>query len=160
MTHGDFLFWVFAIITIVSGACAVMAPTLRTTALSLWICGLGVGSLFLGMGAEYIAVAQWILSTLVSVSFVFYSVLFGEVKKKEKPVKVASGIACGLLFIGVINFGFQDLPIQSSGVTPLKLGEFGISLISDHFLSIKVLALTLMMAIVGAGVISRPEKGS
>src|SRR3989344_6991442 len=68
------------------GAAVISAiiDSLRSAALFLWLCGIAMGGIYLSFGAEYLAFVQWVLSTITALSFVFYSVLFGEEKEPEK----------------------------------------------------------------------------
>jgi NADH:ubiquinone oxidoreductase subunit 6 (subunit J) len=158
--------WIFAGITLAASLVATFVGDIRRAILSLWVAGLGIGGIYLTLGAELLAIVQWIVSTLVAISFVFFSVMFGEYVSSEKAqpdrrlVKNAMGITLGAVFAGLIWFGgghFQDdLLIQpSEGTDMVAIGK---TLTQEHLLSLEVLALTLFMVLVGGGVIARPDE--
>lgn len=162
-------FWICAGISLAAAAAATFVGDIRRAILALWVAGLGVGGLYLSLGAELLAVIQWIVSTLVSISFVFYAVMFGEYGVpdrrtiSEKAVSCLSSLGLGAAFAGVIVLGGRDLPgmmgaellvrpVANPGVMTL-----GRALADDYFLSLEILALTLFLVIVGSGVVARPE---
>jgi NADH:ubiquinone oxidoreductase subunit 6 (subunit J) len=71
------------ILSLGSAIYATVAGDTKRSILSLWFAGLSVGGLYLSWGAEFLAVLQWILSTLVAISFLFYAVMFGEYGAKD-----------------------------------------------------------------------------
>ncbi|MGZ3698551.1 MAG: hypothetical protein ACXWP5_10475, partial [Bdellovibrionota bacterium] len=77
------MMWVFVGVTLSACATATLVGNIRRAALALWVASLGVGGIYLTMGAELLAVIQWVVSTLVAISFVFFSVMFGEYHQKD-----------------------------------------------------------------------------
>ena len=146
-------------LAITSGAFVVMSDRLRSAAWFLWVCGMSVGGVFLSFGAEYLAVVQWTLSTLAALSFLFYSVLFGEEKKSERTWSwSAVAFAAGLGFVVIAVTALRDLPGSArSANSVISLSAVGRALISDDFLALKVLVVALLVVTVGAGILSRPE---
>src|ERR1700756_4739407 len=69
---------IFAGITLSAVLMATFVNHTRRAILSLWVAGLGVGAMYLTIGAEFLAIIQWIVSTLVTISFIFFAVMFGE----------------------------------------------------------------------------------
>ena len=108
--------WVFAVITLAAVFVAAFAGDIRRATLSLWVAGLAVGAVYLTLGAEVLAIVQWIVSTLVAVSFVFFSAMFGEygsgerIKLDRRLVKIALGGLAGLAFAWVVALGTGALP--------------------------------------------------
>jgi NADH:ubiquinone oxidoreductase subunit 6 (subunit J) len=157
--------WIFAGITLGAVLTATFVGDIRRAVLSLWVAGLGIGAIYLTLGAEVLAVVQWIVSTLVAISFVFFSVMFGEYgpgeefKVDRRLIKTGLGVLLGLAFAWVIWFGgghFPDelLPQAGEGTDIAALGKV---LTGQHLLSLEVLALTLFLVLVGGGVIARPD---
>src|SRR4051812_40757209 len=95
--------WVFASLTFISAAFASFAPDLRRSNLALWVAGLSAGALYLTLGAELLAVVQWIVSTLVAISLLFFSSMYGAPQAASKKLdakavlKIALPILLGLL---------------------------------------------------------------
>jgi NADH:ubiquinone oxidoreductase subunit 6 (subunit J) len=160
--------WVFAGITLGAAGLAAFVGDIRRAVLSLWVAGLGIGAVYLLLGAEVLAIVQWIVSTLVAISFIFYSAMYGEygpgegMKLDRSLIKSGLGLAAGAAFAWVIWIGAGQvseekmlLPAEGSDVAAL-----GRTLTQQHLLSLEVLALTLFLVLVGGGVIARPDAGS
>lgn len=160
--------WAFAALTLLAALTAAMTENMRRAALALWIAGLGMGGMYLTLGAETLAVIQWILSTLAAISLVFFAVTFGEYARQPNTVDRKRilfsflGGAIGLAFASVIFFGVGGgarLP-ESAFNFPAQgndLAALGRTLAQDHLLSLEMLALTLFLILVGGGVVARPE---
>lgn len=163
-----FLFCSF--LTIFAAILATFLSDIRKAVLALWITGLGAGGLFLSVGAELLAVVQWIVSTLVAISFIFYAVMFGEYGMPDlrpKPKRYTSlgvSVLLGAAFAWVIWLGAHQLPgatliepILPENTTAQSMLALGKSIAEEHLLSLEILGLTLFLVIVGSGVIARPE---
>lgn len=158
--------WIFAGITLSAVIMATFEQRMRRAILALWVAGIGVGAMYLTVGAEFLAIIQWIVSTLVTISFVFFSVMFGEYHSVQAPsTKVRSplililSLFLGSAFAGIIWLGARDFPeitlvLSKEGS---DLGSVGKMLTQDNLLSLEVLALTLFLVLVGGGVVARSE---
>jgi NADH:ubiquinone oxidoreductase subunit 6 (subunit J) len=156
---------VFVGLTIGAAVFSSFATDIRRAILGLWVAGLSIGALYLTLGAELLATTQWIISTLVTIAFIFFSVMFGEFNRKARklskgdrflPPLLASIV--GLAFTAVIFLGsasFENSFKDNSSGTDLSI--IGKTMVEDHLLSLEVLALTLFMVLIGGGVIARPE---
>src|SRR6476660_9582164 len=83
--------WVFAAIALGAVFLATFLRQMRGAILALWVAGLGVGAIYLNIGAELLAIIQWIVSTVVTISFIFFAVMFGEynsVEAREKKSRI------------------------------------------------------------------------
>lgn len=160
--------WVFAAIVLGAGALACFVGDLRRAVLALWVAGLGVGAIYLTLGAEVLAIVQWIVSTLVAISFIFFSAMFGEygpgegLRLDRGLVKAGLGVAVGAAFAWVVWSGTFGVPEDLVGhpAEGTDIAALGRSLTREHLLSLEVLALTLFLVLVGGGVIARPDAES
>lgn len=159
---------VLCALTLVSAGAATFLLDIRRAALSLWLTGLFIGGLYLALGAEVLAMIQWILSTLSVMCFLFHAVMFGEYANPQplsRLDRIAGAIApllAGAAFTSIIYLGFssrrEGTPELSSGDFPLQsLEQVGKELVEKHLLSVEVLSLTLFLVVVGVGVIARAE---
>src|SRR5688500_17716981 len=82
---GQMMGWIFAGVTLAAALMATFVGHMRRAILALWVAGLGVGGMYLTVGAEFLAIIQWIVSTLVTISFVFFAVMFGEYNSPSSP---------------------------------------------------------------------------
>jgi NADH-quinone oxidoreductase subunit J len=157
--------WVFAALTVLSAAVATFAPDLKKSNLALWLAGLSAGALYLTLGAELLAIVQWIVSTLIAISLLFFSSMYGASRELpdgeggRRALKIALPLVLGLLFAAIVWHGAGFLDVES--ISPPSQGNdlrtLGIELASRHLFSLEVLALTLFLVLVGGGVIARPE---
>ena len=159
------IFWLFGIISCLSALAATFLSDIKLAALSLWFVGLAAGGLYLSLGAEFLAITQWIVSTLICGSLTFYSVMFGEYGRTDSrplsrkmssavlPVLAGGAVAWAIWSTGTQLGSLQVVPAQASDL--LSLGR---KLADENFLALEILALTLFLVVVGAGVVVRPER--
>ena len=146
---------------------AALHPKASVTALALWGVGLLSGGLFLSLNYEALAVVQWIMSTVSSLVLVFYSNLLGENREQQKQSlsetikQMSVPVLVGLTFSAFLYFGMQDgeVSLGLGGISPTEQGlfELGKTLVQEHFLSVQVLGLMILLMVIGTGVIIRPE---
>lgn len=157
--------WIFIAATCVAAVVAAFAKSFRLVILALWAAGLGAGGLYLTLGAELLAIVQWIVSTLIALSFVFFAVMFGEYSRPKGAPVLRGGLfmaAGGLLTIAVpcaLWLGGSAVPeeLLTLPTAGNDLASLGASLVQEHFIALEILALTLFITLVGGGVIARPD---
>ena len=161
----------FSAIALGAALVASFVNGMRTAILSLWIAGLAMGCLYVTLGAESLAVIQWIVSTLVAISLFFFAVMFGEYEKesneapgesllsRKKIFVLGIAIVLGLAFAAIIYLGATEFPqdIPSLPKAGNDLAALGRTMVENHMLSLEVLGLTLFLILVGGGVVARPE---
>jgi NADH:ubiquinone oxidoreductase subunit 6 (subunit J) len=160
--------WIFIVVILGAVFVAAFVSDMRRAALALWVASLATGGLYLTLGAELLAVIQWIVGTLIALSLVFFSAMFGDYgARAEKwslrsaarvfmPVIIGAGFA---VVIGVGSFGFGRIgPMPVGGLPGNDLAAIGKELIGNHLISLEVLALTLFLVLIGGGIIARPER--
>ena len=160
--------WIFIGITFSAALIATFVRQMRRAILALWVASLGIGGLYLTLGAEFLAIVQWVMSTLTTISFIFFSVLFGEYNTppgrtdrtgRKDILRTVLSIVLGCGFTAIIWLGAQSLP-EGSLLFPSHAADvavLGRTLTQDHLLSLEVLALTLFLVLVGGGVVARSE---
>ena len=161
--------WVCGLVMAVGAALAALVPDVRRAALSLWIAGLGAGGIYLSIGAETLAIIQWILSTLVTIAIVFFSVMFGEYRGNEKAhvLKRKEWLYMGLSalsgagFVAIIYFAGTELDssLLTLPETGGDLGSVGRVLSEKHMVSLEMVGLALFLVLIGASLVARPEGG-
>ncbi len=158
---------VFAGIALAAVLMATFVGHMRVAILSLWVAGLSVGAVYLTLGAEFLAIVQWIVSTLVTISFLFFAVMFGEYhppesKRSNKTLFVqAISLVLGCIFailLGLVSYQLPSAP-QTDFADGSDLKMVGRLLTQSNLLSLEVLALTLFLVLVGGGVVARSEGG-
>jgi NADH:ubiquinone oxidoreductase subunit 6 (subunit J) len=159
---------VIAFAALVLGAAGVAAwvSSTRRAILALWVAGLAVGGIYLTLGAELLAVVQWVVSTLAAIAFLFFAVMFGEYRSEEREParqRAAMGVVAGLAgaaFAAAVAYAAREItPAAPASPERHDLLAQGLSLVQQHLLSLEILGLTCLLVIVGGGVIARPEAG-
>jgi NADH:ubiquinone oxidoreductase subunit 6 (subunit J) len=166
-TAGLWVCWSFAGIAILAGTFAALASDMKRAILSLWVAGLAVGGLYLTLGAELLAIVQWIVSTVSAISFFFFSVIFGQYRSTEQGrqwPRMVGAITTGAAVAGVLGWSSARMShgFAADAVTQLvpesDLVSLGKLLTGSHFLALEILAVLLFMVLIGAGVIARPDE--
>ncbi len=162
------IFWVCSVVAMMSAAVAAFSAGGRTVAFALWCAGLAVGGIFLTLGAEALAVVQAVISTLVALSFLFHSTLFGEGCAEDglrargsTGIKIVLFSCLGAAVSGAIFFAASGLAQSSAapgtGRIFADIHELGTVLVSRHMMSVVIVGLALFLVLIGAGVVARPE---
>jgi len=177
------IFWLCGLLALSSAVTACLMEDMRRAVLSLWVCGLSVGGLYLALGAELLAVVQWILSTLIAIAFIFYAMMFGEygrlrpepepagepwsarILRAVLPALAAAGFTAMIVFgaseisgNGLTEFGPNPAMNGAEIMANENLDVVGRMLAGNHFISMELLGLTLFLVIIGSGVVARPER--
>lgn len=160
------IFWICSVVTLAAGAFAAFTTDLRRSVLSLWIAGLGAGGVYLSLHAEFLAIAQWIISTLAAISFLFYSVQFGEYggtfpqSLRQRARALALPVLAGAAFCWTIWSAGSALPQATEGGRRAlqDVDTLGALLSYEHLPALEVLAILLFLVIIGSGVLARPQE--
>jgi NADH:ubiquinone oxidoreductase subunit 6 (subunit J) len=158
--------FVFAVLAIIGALVAAISDDARKVILSLWVCGMSIGAVFLSFGAELLAVAQWIVITLVGIALLLFSSMFGELGAKTQndqkrarfdfaQAALIGGLLIGVLGVALIKYSPAILTEAQAGQ---DLQALGLLLTERHLISLEVLAVTLLLILVGGGVLARPER--
>jgi NADH:ubiquinone oxidoreductase subunit 6 (subunit J) len=159
--------WSFGAVTLGAAAWAALAPDIRRAVLALWVAGLAAGGLYLTLGSELLAIVQWIVSTVTAISFLFFSVVFGQFRAVERPGRWArTGLAAlagfavaALLGWAAVRMGHDPAPEEVTRLVPgSDLVSLGKVFTGEHFLSLEILGVLMFMVLVGAGVLARPDR--
>jgi NADH:ubiquinone oxidoreductase subunit 6 (subunit J) len=157
---------VLSTLVIASALIAALSKDSRHVVLGLWVCGMSMGGIFLSFGAEVLAMVQWIIATLGGVSLLMASSMCGELGEKvasrinkfDLLQAIIVGIGMTAVF-GVALFRFQPEigALPQSGQDLQALGQL---LTEKHSISLSLLAVTLLLVLVGGGVLSRAEEST
>lgn len=154
------MIWVSAAVAIVGAAWAVFTRSTRSAGLALWVCGLGVGGGMLSMGLEFVAITQWILSTLSVLGFSYFAVLLGEEPQEgSRGIYWKSKLAplgIGVMFCALVWFAVGDVP-ENPKSPAAGISEIGRMVVTEHLVSLEVLGIAFLVVVIGAGVLSRSE---
>src|SRR6187397_1182235 len=102
-----FLFWIFALLTLIFGAAVIINRNPVASALSLVMSFLGLAGLFMSLDAFFIGIIQVLVyAGAVMVLFLFIIMLLdlrAEERRKINFVAFAGGAAVAVIFFGQVN---------------------------------------------------------
>lgn len=165
MNWYDLIFYLFAILTIVSGVGVVFSRSIVYAAFSLLFAFFGVAALYVLLAADFLAVTQ----ILLYVGGILVLIIFGimltsransvEVRKgllSIAPSVIVAGVIAGTL-IGVLTA--TNWP--SAGTAPVEntAKPIGTLLMTNFVLPFELASVLLLVALIGAVIIARREKG-
>jgi NADH-quinone oxidoreductase subunit J len=161
MTLYDIIFYLFAIVTIVSAYCVVTLRNIVYSAFSLFFTLFGIAGLYALLAADFIAVLQLI----VYVGGILILIIFGvmltnkitnvEIKTgvfQILPATIGVGIFGGFLLAVLLNTNWVNQNIKDAPPTTFQLGTL---LMNEWVLVFELLGIVLLIALLGAASIAR-----
>lgn len=161
----EIVFAALVAITLIGALLAVTLKNVFYNALSLILCLFGVAALFIYLNSEFLAVMEVIVYIgAISIAIIFAIMLSRPMMQKDEPVnfgKILRSAVLGALFFGVLAkmIGSTQWPVTSQeGDYSIK--AVGKMLLTSQGLPFEVISLILLIAIIGALVISSPGEKS
>src|SRR6185312_11992586 len=118
-----FLFWIFALVTVIFGAAVVINRNPVASALSLVVSFLGLAALFMSLNAYFIGIIQVLVyAGAVMVLFLFIIMLLDlrvEERRQINWLASAGGLAVALILLSQIFSVVGRLTIAHKGFPPL-----------------------------------------
>ena len=159
----DFLFYLFAALTVGSALSVALNRNAVNAAMSLFLTFFGMAGLFVLLEAYFLAVLQiMVYGGAVVVLFAFIVMLLDVDNRKLKPVGVfsyaASAVAVALLLTAALwlfhknQLTAPELPAEAVG-SALKV--YGRQLFTTYLLPMQVAGFLLLVAMIGVIVISK-----
>jgi NADH-quinone oxidoreductase subunit J len=163
MTAADYVFWVFAILTVGSAAVVVLARSLIYNAFALLFTFFGVAGLYVLLGADFLAAAQ----LLIYVGGIMVLLLFGvmlthrltDLDLRSETTQMVPGLIVGVgLFTIVAAVAFKTQ--WPEAVRPLgpTTSDIGRMFLGEYLLAFEAASVLLLVALVGAAMIVRRKK--
>jgi len=163
MNLADILFYVFAVITLVSAFFVVTFKNIIYSAYSLLLTFLGVAGIYVLLGADFIAIVQ----VIVYVGGILILILFGVMltnKIQNVPIKteasfiipasITVGAFGGILVSTFINTRWKSMPAELPFATLTDVGKL---LMNEYILIFELLGILLLVALIGAASIARKQ---
>jgi NADH-quinone oxidoreductase subunit J len=159
------VFYLFALITLLSGAIVVFSRNIVRAAFALLFTFFGVAGLYVLLYADFMAVTQ----VLIYIGGILVLLLFGvmltnrsfDVDIKESalqvlPATLLAGAIGGMLLYSVWNTLWRIAPI---GAQPTYTGRsIGELMLTTYVLPFEVASVLLLAALIGAAMMARREK--
>ena len=160
----DFLFYLFAFLTVLAAAGVVLNRNAVNAAMCLLLSFVGMAALFVLLEAYFLALLQVLVyAGAVVVLFLFIIMLFdvqgGDPRRPYHRLAAVSGVlAFALLAIGVLSLyhhGRLASPAAAVPATGASLKDFGYQLFTTYLLPVQVTGFLLLIAMLGVTVLSR-----
>lgn len=164
MSIYDFIFYLFAALTVVSAYMVVTSGNIVRSAFYLLATFFGVSGLYVLLGADFVAVTQ----IMVYIGGILILLLFGvmltsnithvEIKKGMQnivPSIIATAVLLGALLSMMFNTEWKHELSEIPQTTSYELGKL---LITDYVLIFELLGILLLIALIGAASMARKEQ--
>ena len=161
MTVYDIIFYLFAVVTLLSAFFVVTSRNIVHAAFYLLFTFFGVAGIYVMLGADFVAIVQLI----VYVGGILILLLFGVmITNKITNVDIKTGTintlpaAIGLgLFTGIIGSVIlnTDWRVVDSKMPQSTLSVLGQMLLNEYVLVFELLGILLLIALVGAASMAR-----
>jgi NADH-quinone oxidoreductase subunit J len=162
-----FLFWVFALMTLVFGAAVVLNRNPVASALSLVVSFLGLAALFVSLDAYFVGIIQVLVyAGAVMVLFLFIIMLLNlqaEEMRRINWLAAAGGTAVAVILLIQIVFTIQHFEAARQTFPPLissttdDVRKIGAVLFSNYNLPFQIVGVLVLVATIGVVLLSKRE---
>ena len=162
-----FLFWVFALMTLIFGAAVVINRNPVASALSLVVSFLGLAALFMSLDAYFVGIIQVLVyAGAVMVLFLFVIMLLNlqaEERRRINWIAAAGGTGVAVILLIQIVFTIrhfeparQTFPSLTSPTTD-DVRNIGAVLFSNYNLPFQIVGVLVLVATIGVVLLSKRE---
>lgn len=162
MNYYEIIFYVFAVLTVVSAGVVVFSRNIVYSAFSLLFTFSGVAGIYVLLNADFIAITQ----LLVYVGGIMILVIFGvmltsdvtnvEVTTqtlKALPATIIVAIVSALLVSTMVSTKW--ITKEPSAVETTTVGQIGEMLLTKYLLPFEIASIVLLVAMMGAAFLAR-----
>lgn len=165
MNWYDIVFYAFAIVTVVSAVGVVFSRSIVYAAFSLLFTFFGVAALYVLLSADFIAITQ----ILLYVGGILVLIVFGimltsranSVEIKRGMLSIAPAVLVAGVIAGTLMGVLTTTQWPTSNFSPYEetARPIGALLMTHFVLPFELASILLLVALVGAVIIARREKG-
>ena len=165
MNLADLVFVLLVGITLLGGVLAVWPKNVFYNAMALILCLFGVAGLFIYLNSEFLAVVEVIIYIgAISIAIIFAIMLskpWGQQHDHRNVQKVLRALlAASLLFTGLVLI-LRRTPWPAENTEgDFSMAAVGKSLLSVYALPFETISLVLLIAIIGALIVSSSKDGA
>ncbi|MDX9787462.1 MAG: NADH-quinone oxidoreductase subunit J [Desulfobacterales bacterium] len=165
MTLYSIIFYILGLEILVTTVLAVSRHDMVHAVIYLIMSFFGSALLFFLLGAPFLGALEVIIYAGAIMILFLFIVMMLNMKKTGKPdfpstqwVPAAALSLCVLMLIGLLAFidPSNHVPLESAMASPKAFGEF---LFRQHWLSIEIISLLLLVALIGALALGRQAPG-
>ncbi len=161
----EVIFFGAAALTVLAALLVAMLPNILYAAVALLFSFAGVAGLYVLLSADFLAATQLLVyvgGILVLILFaVFLSNRISDVKLNNPThFRLPAAVICLILF-GVLSYTAVSTPfaVKTAGYQPTT-ADIGELLMTRYLLPFEVASVLLLAALIGAALISRPDRGA
>jgi NADH-quinone oxidoreductase subunit J len=154
-------FWVMAAITLGSALMVGLVRDLIHAVLFLILSFVGIAGLYITLSADFVAVVQVLIyAGAISVLMLFSILLTPRSARDNAPVSYAAPIASIAILVGIVIIyaGLETNWVKASNDFGSTAREIGNALLSPFVLPFEVASVLLVVAMVGAIILVRPNE--
>lgn len=159
------MFYFLAGLTVLGALAAMSLRNPVHCALSLVVTFAGLAGIYLGMGAQFLGLAQVVVYIgAVAILLVFVLLLTrsaGGPEESEGTPSWRMGVLVGILVAGVVGYAVTTamrFSPREVAPEPVPVAQIGRVLMTEYALPLQVIGVVLTVAMIGAAVLAMPEK--
>ncbi len=162
MTAFQLLFYLMAFASIVGGIGVVWSRNVVHSALFLVLSLAAVAGIFLVLFADFLALVQILIYGGAITILILFAMMLTRVADEavviDNPQK-PWGIAAAAAFLGITLYSIYNTPwnISAPEIQRVPFKELGSSLFTQWAIPFEVASLVLLVGLIGAIIIARPE---
>ncbi len=165
MTVAEIVFYLLALLTIVAALGVVTVPNVVHAALFLILTLLGVAGFYVLLSSEFLALVQVLIYAGAVATIILFGLMLTRGMRELPTVPagaqwplalLAAGTLAVVLWTAVLD---SEWPRDVGQVTLVGMNTLGGALFRDWLLPFEVASLVLLVALIGAIVISLQEEG-
>lgn len=158
----DFVFVLLAGVVLLGAFLAVWLRNVFYNALSLILCLFGVAGLFIFLRSEFLAVIEVIIYIGAIAIAIIFAIMLSQPQFMAREPRDSAKIGRGLVIAGSLFAALRAAFARTTWPSADAQGDYGLRPIGEALLSKQVLpfeavSLVLLVAIIGALVLSRKE---
>ena len=164
----DVVFYVFALITLLSGCVVVFSKNIIYSAFSLLFTFFGVAALYVLLHADFLAVTQ----ILIYVGGILVLLLFGvmltnnviSVEMKTGTIQAIPALIIVAVVAGTLaGLGYstwKGVGVPAAGGAQTTTGTLGQMLMTSYVIPFEIASVVLLVALIGAAMTARRHRNS
>jgi len=161
-----FLFWIFAVLTVIFGAAVVLNRNPVASALSLVVSFLGLSALFMSLDAFFVGIIQVLVyAGAVMVLFLFIIMLLdirAEERRRINLFAAVGGIGVAVILLVQICTVIGHFRVARQTFPPLArstddVWNIGRLLFTNYNLPFQIIGVLVLVATIGVVLLSRRE---
>lgn len=160
------VFWVLATMTLVAAGAAMLLRGLVHCALALAVAFVGIGLIYLNLGAQFLGLAQLLVYVgAIAVLIVFVILLTRGGDSDTRPLAAAPPPIAGVLIAFALFAVLAWAIWHSSGMHAVAhlaphttIRQLGFTLMQGYVLPLEVIGVMLTAALIGAVIVAMKEK--